>query len=287
MKKSDYLQLPRMLNRLRSILEVTSFNIAGIDRALSGNYTSWFAAQADSVGYDADVILERTRAALLKVKRGEAVYERDSVIFDEVQYAWPLLSGLLWVAAKRGGRLDVLDFGGSLGSTWFQNRAFLTGLRSVRWNVVEQSGYVQAGLREFADETLRFYPSVCACLAETRPDVVLLSSVLQYVEHPYDLLDELSHSTDADLIIDRTPFWGGAADRLCVQQVPPEIYPASYPSWIFSDVHFRAILSLHWDAVAWFDSPDRLRGPVPLSFRGLIAARRGSTDTEARVQAET
>jgi len=280
-------QYRRWVGRLCAVFSLCRRNLDAKLWGLVGNYATWSAAQAGSVGYGADVILERTRAALLKVKRGEAVYERDSVLFDEVQFSWPLLSGLLWVAAKRGGRLDVLDFGGSLGSTWFQNRAFLTGLRSVRWNVVEQSGYVQAGLREFADETLRFYPSVCACLAETRPDVVLLSSVLQYVEHPYDLLDELSHSTDADLIIDRTPFWGGAADRLCVQQVPPEIYPASYPSWIFSDVHFRAILSLHWDAVAWFDSPDRLRGPVPLSFRGLIAARRGSTDTEARVQAET
>lgn len=241
---------------------------------LSGTYSSWSAAQADSTGYDAGVILERTCAALLKVKRGEAVYERDSVLFDEVQYAWPLLAGLLWSAAKRGGRVEVMDFGGSLGSTWFQNRAFLSGLEAVGWNVVEQPATVEVGQREFADETLRFYPSVAACLAEHRPDVIILSSVLQYLEHPYDLLDELARLTDADLIIDRTPFWEGAADRLCVQQVPPSIYPASYPSWIFAESRFRSMLSLHWQELARFDNVDRLPGPVPFAYRGFLAARR-------------
>ena len=80
------------------------------------------------------------------------------MVFNEVQYAWPLLAGLLWVAAKHGGRLEVLDFGGSLGSSWFQNRAFLAGLGAVGWNVVEQSATVDVGRREFADETLCFIP---------------------------------------------------------------------------------------------------------------------------------
>lgn len=257
----------------------------GQELCLTGTYSSWSAAQADSAGYDAGVILECTRAALLKVKRGEAVYERDSVLFNEVQYAWPLLAGLLWVAAKRGGRVEVLDFGGSLGSTWFQNRAFLSGLEAVGWNVVEQPATVEVGLREFADETLRFYPSVAACLADRHPDVIILSSVLQYLEHPYDLLDELARLTNADLIIDRTPFWEGAADRLCVQQVPPTIYPASYPSWIFAEARFRSMLSLHWDEMARFDNADRLPGPVPFAYRGFLAARRVIKGAEPEIGA--
>lgn len=257
----------------------------GQELCLTGTYSSWSAAQADSAGYDAGVILECTRAALLKVKRGEAVYERDSVLFNEVQYAWPLLAGLLWVAAKRGGRVEVLDFGGSLGSTWFQNRAFLSGLEAVGWNVVEQPATVEVGLREFADETLRFYPSVAACLADRHPDVIILSSVLQYLEHPYDLLDELARLTNVDLIIDRTPFWEGAADRLCVQQVPPTIYPASYPSWIFAEARFRSMLSLHWDEMARFDNADRLPGPVPFAYRGFLAARRVIKGAEPEIGA--
>ena len=121
----------------------------------------------------------------MKVKNGEAVYERDSVLFDEIEYAWPGLAGLMWSRLRCGGTLNVLDFGGSLGSTYFQNRAFLSVLPGVRWNIVEQSRHVETGKAWFEDDRLRFYPDIADCLADTQPNVVLLSNVLQYLEHPY------------------------------------------------------------------------------------------------------
>ncbi|MCC7278875.1 MAG: methyltransferase, TIGR04325 family [Chromatiaceae bacterium] len=240
---------------------------------LTGQYATWSAAQADSAGYDAGVILERTRAALLKVKRGEAVYERDSVLFEVIEYSWPVLAGLMWVAAQHDCRLNVLDLGGSLGSTYFQNRAFLDRLGMVRWNIVEQPRHVEVGRQAFQDERLRFYQSIDACLAETQPNVILLSGVLQYLEVPYDLLNSLQATSCRFLILDLTFFWAGPNDRLCVQHVPPDIYPASYPAWIFSWSRFRSILSLHWSIIADFDDHARMAAPVPLNFRGLIAVR--------------
>lgn len=71
-----------------------------------GNYASWQEAKDASSGYDSDEILQKVRNSLLKVKNGEAVYERDSVIFDEIQYSWPLLAGLMYVCAKSGGILE-------------------------------------------------------------------------------------------------------------------------------------------------------------------------------------
>src|SRR5688500_16824091 len=81
-----------------------------------GNYSSWEEAEADSTGYDADVIFTKTAEAILKVKNGEVVYERDSVIFNKPEYSWPLLAILLRIAAEKNNRLNLLDFGGSLGS---------------------------------------------------------------------------------------------------------------------------------------------------------------------------
>src|SRR5581483_1149937 len=75
---------------------------------LLGDYRSWDTALRESTGYNALTILEKTREALLKVKRGDAVYERYSVLFNEIQYAWTILAGMLWVAAQSGGRLNVL-----------------------------------------------------------------------------------------------------------------------------------------------------------------------------------
>jgi putative methyltransferase (TIGR04325 family) len=241
---------------------------------LAGNYSSWAEALAASTGYDSEIILEKTRAALLKVKRGEAVYERDSVLFDEIQYSWPLLAGLMWAAAQSGGRLNVLDFGGSLGTTYFQNRRFLERLPAVRWNIIEQPRWAEVGKADFEDEHLKFYGDINACLAETQPNVIVLSSVLQYLEQPFEVLRTLSATPCNHLIVDRTPFWDGPADRLCVQYVPASIYAASYPSWIFSLHRFRSFLNESWEIVAEFDDPDRLPGPVVFGYKGIIATRR-------------
>jgi putative methyltransferase (TIGR04325 family) len=244
------------------------------DLYLSGDYRSWEEAVRASTGYDSEIILEKTKAALLQVKSGQAVYERDSVVFDEIQYAWPLLAGLLWVAAQSGGRLNVLDFGGSLGSTFFQNRAFLHGLTEVRWNIVEQPRHIETGKEWFEDEHLKFYRRVEDCVAETQPNVGILSGVLQFLERPYDILCGLLGWPCNYVIIDRTPFWDGPTDRLCVQHVPLSIYPASYPSWIFSTQRFRSHLHEGWEIVAEFDSLDKLKGPVDLAYRGMLITRR-------------
>jgi len=248
---------------------------------LSGDYRSWEEALAASTGYDSGIILEKTKTALLKVKNGEAAYERDSVLFDEIQYAWPLLAGLMLVAARYGGRLNIMDFGGSLGSTYFQNRAFLSALHGVRWNIVEQSSHVGIGKAYFEDDYLRFYADITDCLADTQPNIVLLSSVLQYLECPYAILDQIMELPCDHVIIDRTPFWAGSTDRLCVQTVPPSIYKASYPIWIFSTSCFHTYLNKKWEIMAEFNSLDKLSAPVKASWQGLILERRKHVNSQA------
>jgi hypothetical protein len=56
------------------------------------------ALNQQSHGYDNDTILKKCKDALLKVKNGEAVYERYSVLFDKVQHSFPVLAGLLRAA---------------------------------------------------------------------------------------------------------------------------------------------------------------------------------------------
>ncbi len=204
----------------------------------SGDYPSWQAALNAAGGYDTPAILARVRAAALKVKRGEAVFERDSVCFDHEEYRWPTLACLLRVAAENGGKLRVLDFGGSLGSFYFQHRKQFQSLNEVRWAVVEQAHYVACGQSEFQGDVLQFYETVEECQAEGAVDVVLCSSVLEYLEKPYDVLADLAHSGVPYILLDRTPFIAGEKDQLTVQHVPPSIYSASYPAWFFSGQHF-------------------------------------------------
>ena len=186
----------------------------GDSLSFEGDYSTWFEASVNCTGYDAEEILAKVLAATLKVKHGEAVFERDSVLFDQIEYVWPLLSGLMWAAARSGGRLNVLDFGGALGSSYFQNRRFLQTLPDVRWNVVEQSHYVDAGRAHIEDEKLRFYKSIDECLTVNQPNVILLSSVVQYLESPTDLIRELNRVGALCLIFDRTPFSLNREDKL-------------------------------------------------------------------------
>ncbi len=241
----------------------------------TGDYSTWAAAVAESTGYDEGVILQRVRDSALKVKRGEAVFERDSVLFDEVEYSWPVLAALMWVAARDGGRLDVLDFGGALGSSYFQNRRFVDSLPDKHWSVVEQPHFVAAGQKDFSDDRLSFFDTIEACAAARRPNVVLLSSVLQYLEQPEALLGRLSGFRF--VVIDLTPASTSPRHRLTVQMVPPTIYPARYPCWIFSEHELRRTLERHFDIVVAFDpalGQDLRVGRDRARYRGYILERR-------------
>ena len=153
-----------------------------------GDHENWNDAARQCSGYDADDILDKVLNAALKVKRGEAVHERDSVLFDEIEYAWPVLAGLMWAAARNGGKLNVLDFGGSLGSSYFQNRKFLQTLPEVCWNVVDQPQIVEAGQAYIQDGELNFIKPSRNAWRENQPNVILLSGVLQYLERTGETL---------------------------------------------------------------------------------------------------
>ena len=243
-----------------------------------GDYASWEDAAVKCSGYDAEHILAKVLDATLKVKRGEAAFERDSIFFAEIEYAWPVLAGLMWAAARNGGRMNVLDFGGALGSSYFQNRKFLQTLQEVRWNVVEQAHYVEAGRQTIQDERLRFYASIEDCLIENQPNVILLSSVLQYLESPTEILKKLSTTGAACLIVDRTPFSVHPKDKILIQKVPSSIYAASYPMWVFSQAEFVNRLDADWYLIASNLSPEafvQTTDKFEFSFQGmLLEARR-------------
>ena len=90
----------------------------------TGEYNSWNDALVNCKGYDDEDILKRVLLSAKKVKSGEMVYERDSILFDRIEYSWEVLAGMLWVASRISRRLCILDIGGSLGTTYFQNNKF-------------------------------------------------------------------------------------------------------------------------------------------------------------------
>lgn len=243
---------PAILNLIR--------RFKGIGVYFQGSFSNWQVAANLCQGYDDGKILAKVLASTLKVKKGEAVYERDSVIFNHIEYAWPVTSALMWVAARSGGRLNVLDFGGSLGSSYFQNRKFLRTIPELLWNVVEQPHYVEAGHSYIEDEHLHFYQNIEDCLKENNPNVVLLSSVLQYLQEPLEILDQLLSSKIDTLIIDRTCYLKSSKMGLIkIQHVPENIYKASYPCHFFIEKDVVNHIEDHgYKLIEEFESLDEL-----------------------------
>jgi putative methyltransferase (TIGR04325 family) len=198
-----------------------------------GDYSTWAEARSASRGYDSAAILAQVREAAHAVRDGRAAWDRDGMTFATPATNAPLLETLRNVAASANGCLDLIDFGGALGSTWRQYRSELADLATVRWRVVEQPGFVAAG-RDLTDSVLSFHPSLDDAVgAGARPAAVLFSSVLPYVEHPGKLLEEVVQREFQHIIIDRTPFIAGGRTRLVVQHTPLQLGGASYPCWLF------------------------------------------------------
>lgn len=227
---------------------------------------------ADCGGYQSREILKKVRDACLKVKSGHAAFERDSVVFPEIKYSWPLLAQLMHVAAHGQGRLHVLDFGGALGSTYFQNRKYFEGLREVRWCVIEQPHFVQCGREEFQSEELRFYPSIEECMSEGAPLVALLSGVLQYLPDPDAVLGSLLKRKFKFILIDRTSFSNDGFDHITVQRVDPDIYQASYPCRFFGRGKFMKKFSTDYELLTELPALDRTS--YPGHFGGFVFRRR-------------
>lgn len=242
----------------------------------SGQYIDWVDASAQSSGYSTDHILTSVIEATRAVVTGRAAYERDSVLFHVPATPFHIVAGLLRSAAQDGGRLHVIDVGGSLGSTYRQCRSFLSVLPRIEWHVVEQSGFVAAGRAEFSTAELKFHESVREIpIAEVRA-TFLLSSSLQYLESPLALLDQLTARPARHLLLDRTPLSDLTTDRLCVQQASNSVYDASYPCWIFSRERLLERLAPHWRLVAEHPCPEgrqRTDDGLTFEFRGVILER--------------
>lgn len=237
----------------------------------SGDFSSWTKAADQCRGYDADNILEKVQKSTLEVKHGSAVYERDSVLFDKIEYSFPLLASLLWVSSLSEGTLSVLDFGGALGSSYYQNRNFLTAIKRLHWTIVEQGSFVKAGRELISDDILHFELDLQSAVTRYQPNLLVLACTLPYIEKPYELIDEICAQKIPYLILDNTPFNFENRDRLTIQKVPPSIYQASYPCWFLDYSSVLKRFAQHYNVITEFinDTNIELDGRT-VPYRGFL-----------------
>jgi len=230
--------LGKLKNYIPDSLKIKLKNlfINSIHHGWSGDYTSWEKAKKKCSGYDNSIIVNKVKDAALKVKKGEAKFERDSVLFDEIYFFEPIVNALN--SSVKNNKLHVCDFGGSLGSSYFQFKEQFKNLTELNWTVVEQEHFVEIGRNEIAFENLFFQKTIDEALKTQTNQLLLLFSVLQYIPNAHELIKKLIPFKFEYIIIDRTAFIERPNDRIAIQVVPPDIYEASYPCWFFNEENF-------------------------------------------------
>ena len=191
---------------------------------MQGTYLSFAAAMADSNGYDSPQVLQKVMHATRAVVEGHALYERDGTAF----HFRPNLPILKVLKSLINPQATIADFGGGLGSLYVNAPdLFQCGCRYL---VLEQTVMVLAGSRmaseyglpiEFLDADQDPLPPV---------DILVLSSVLQYLPDPWGTLANLLQECQPrSVIVDRTAVRSGASCWFV--QTNPGYYesPVTYP----------------------------------------------------------
>lgn len=196
----------------------------------SVGYTDWEAAKKAAKGYETAQILSKSVFAAREVKAGRATFERDSVLFYEAQIDHALMTWLQY-AERHEKEIRVMDFGGGLGSLYYQHRNLLMQMTNPLWGVIEQPHFVLAGKKEFQTSQLQFFETIESCVSTVRPNFIVISSVLQYMQAPYELLESLLVLGLPYVLIHRTMARRTGKEQIAVQHVDPMIYQSSYPLW--------------------------------------------------------
>lgn len=202
------------------------------DYGFRGYYFSWESAKADCDGYDSDKIFQKAILSAETVKNGWAAYERDTVLYYEKEYNYPLVTYINKALLDSQDSIkEVVDFGGAFGSTYQQNKDLFPD--DIKWTIVEQEHFVKYGKVHFTDEHLSFEYSIENVTSKT---CVLCSGSLQYIMNYKEYLDLMIQKGFMYIIIERT----SVSDKewIMIQNVQEPIYEASYPLYVFKEDDF-------------------------------------------------
>lgn len=198
-----------------------------------GRFKTWKDAKNLSSGYDSSLILSKVAQSTLDVLNGKASYERDGVTFHRPEYSHRLLFALMYIKNEES-KLSVIDFGGSLGSTYFQNKIFIDKISDSKWAIVEQECFEKLAREIKVDSYIDYYSRIEDAFRIVKPNCLIMSGVLPYLENDLEILDNLLMHKPKYIYLDRTATINLSEDIISIHYVPPSIYDASYPVRLLS-----------------------------------------------------
>ena len=91
-------------------------------------------------------------------------------------------------------------------------------------------------------------------MAWKSPDVCLLSAVLQYLDDPDKFLEKIWRTGAPWVVLDKVIVNRLGHDQVYVQQVPPSIYPGSYPCRSFAEDKLLQKIPVSYEMLSEFES---------------------------------
>lgn len=213
-----------------------------------GDYGTWEESTRECKSYGDDNILNTVGKAVNKLLNGEAAWERDGVLFYEQKYVYPICAAILRCAVRNKNQgVRILDIGGSLGSTYFQNKIYLKDVKNLEYIIVEQDHFVDYGRDHLENNVLKFIKNSEQWEDFGKFDIILLSASLQYI-YPYqNLISRIILSQPDYIILDRILV--SDRIRICKEIVPEQIYEGSYPVMIFDEDSIMNFFDLDYKLV--------------------------------------
>lgn len=219
----------------------------------SGDYKEWSDAAEVCAGYDDAIIINKVIDATRKVLNGEAVWERDGCLFYQTKYVYSICAYVLRCAVQnKNSGVRVLDIGGSLGSTYWQNRRFLEDVNDLEWVIAEQDHFADYGHKHLEPVFergggVKFVKSAECWDDLGHFDIILMSGSLQYIENYEEMISKIRKAHSDYIIADRIMI--SDRQRICKQSVPKEIYQSSYPVRIFSREEMEELFGADYEVI--------------------------------------
>ena len=200
---------------------------------------SWETAERKSVGYESVDVL----SPLLQGTTETRVNLADSTsVTSRYQQVATAMFFCLSENRLRGEKpLRVLDFGGGGGDYFYQFQKFVPNI-IFDWTVVETPALAEAMQQKHGGDSkkIRWVDSIE--MTEDKYELVLCSSVLQYLEKPFEILEALVKKSEF-VIINRIPLTNSSRNFVALQRVLTKKKRGSYPAHFFSENIFLEKLS--------------------------------------------
>lgn len=215
----------------------------------------------NNLGYEDDEIAKKIYLTTQKLIHGVARYERDGILFDDDKWDLNVITSILYVINNSNNKeINIIDYGGGMGTIFYKNKEILEKLNVRNWSIVEQESFLEWG-RKLKNSQVKFYDSISQYLKKEDKkiiDLVIISNVLQYLNKPYEVMGDISKYCRY-ILINKLPLSNSDSDIDLIQKVNPKNYSAQYPIKIFSKKNFNQYIKSKFEILLTANNDDEIK----------------------------